>query len=64
MVENLRACFILYAITIKWTMYVEERIELSRISQRQRQRLNSTEKFRDLSLTTKMKQQCIIAKIP
>ena len=29
MVENLRAYFILYVITIKWTICVQENIELS-----------------------------------
>ena len=35
-VHNLRAYFILYVITIKWTMCVHEKIELSGMSQRPR----------------------------
>ena len=34
MVQNLRAYVILYVITIKWTMCVQEKIDLSGVSQR------------------------------
>ena len=36
MVQNLRACFILYAITMKLTIHVQEKIELPSMSQRPR----------------------------
>ena len=35
-VHNMRAYFIFYAITIKWIMCVQEKIELSSMSQRPR----------------------------
>ena len=35
MVENPRAYFILYVITIQWIMCVQEKIELSSMSQNQ-----------------------------
>ena len=53
-VQNLRACFILYAITIKWTKCVQEKIELSSMSRIQR--LCSTNISGDLSLFTNIKQ--------
>ena len=58
MVHFLRAYFIPYVITIKWIMFVQEKIELSSMSLRPR--LSST-KISDFSLTTKIKQK--IAKI-
>ena len=47
-VKNLRACFMLYVITIKWMMCVQEKIELTGTSKRPR--LSSTEISGDLSL--------------
>ena len=35
-IQNLRAYFILYVITIKWTMCLQEKIELSKMLQRPR----------------------------
>ena len=60
MEQNLRAYFVLYAITIKWIMCVEKRINLSSMSQRPR--LISSNISGDLCLTTKIKQQHKIAK--
>ena len=34
MVQNLRAYFMLYIVTIKWKTCVQEKIELSRMSHR------------------------------
>ena len=55
MIHFLRAYFIPYVITIKWIMCVQEKIELSSMSQRPR--LSSTKISGDFSLTTKIKQQ-------
>ena len=53
MVQNLRPYLILYAITIKWAMCVQEKVEL--VSILQRPRLSSTTVSGDISLATKSK---------
>ena len=53
-VQNLRAHFILHIITIKWLMCVQEKIELSSMSQRPR--LSSSKVSGDLSFAAKIKQ--------
>ena len=53
MVQNLRAYFILYDITMKLIMYVQEKIELSSMSQRPR--LSSTTISGDFSFNYKDK---------
>ena len=55
MVQNLRAYFMLHVITIKWMMWVQEKIEPTGMSQRPR--LSSTKISRVLSLVAKIKQQ-------
>ena len=35
-VQNIRACFIPYAITIKWIMHLREKIDLASMLQRSR----------------------------
>ena len=55
MVQNLRAYFMPYVITIKWMTCVQEKTELTSISQRPR--LSSTKISGDLSLVAKIKQQ-------
>ena len=55
MVQNLRAYFMLYAVTIKWVMCVQEKIELTGTSKRPR--LSSTKISGDLSFAVKKKQQ-------
>ena len=65
MLQNLRAYFILYAITIKWIMRVQERTELSSMSHwSQRPTLNSTKNAGDLYIATKIKQQQKLQKSP
>ena len=53
--QNLRAYLILYFFTIKWIMCVQEKIELSSMSQGAR--LNSTKILGNLSIAIKVKQQ-------
>ena len=60
MEQNLRAYFILYVITIKWTMCVEKKSNLSSMSQRPR--LISSDISGDLCLTAIIKQQHKISK--
>ena len=55
MVQNLRVYFILYIITIKWIMCVQENVELSGMLQRPS--LSSTEISGDLPFAGKIKQQ-------
>ena len=55
MVQNTRAYFILYVITIKCIKCTQEKTEFS--SMLQRPRLISTKVLGDLSLATKIKQQ-------
>ena len=55
MVQDLRAYSILYVITFKLIMCVQEKVELSGISQRPKSSL--TEISADLSLAAKIKQQ-------
>ena len=55
MVQNLRYNFILYVNKNKWIMCVQEKIELSSMSQRPR--LSSTKIPVDLFLASKKKQQ-------
>ena len=55
MVQNLRAYFILYVITIKCIKCMQEKIEF--FCMLQRPRLISTKMLGDLSLATKIKQQ-------
>ena len=52
MVKNLRAYFILCVTAIEWKMCVQQKIELSSMSQRPR--LRSTNITRDLSLATEI----------
>ena len=59
MVQNLAAYLILYAITIKWIMCVQKKMEVSGLPQRPM--LISTNILRNLSLATKTKQQHEIA---
>ena len=54
-VQNLTGYFILYVITIKLVMWVQEEIELSSLSQRPK--LSSTKISGDPSLAPKTKQQ-------
>ena len=54
-VQNMRAYFIPYVITIKRIMRVQEKIELSYLSQVTR--LSSTKISRNILLATKIKQQ-------
>ena len=55
MVQNMRACFILYVIAIKCMNCIQEKTEVSCMLQRPR--LISTTMLSDLSLATKIKQQ-------
>ena len=55
MVQNMRAYFILYVITIKCINCMQEKTELSFMLQRPR--LISTKLLGDLSLATEIKQQ-------
>ena len=55
MVQNMRAFFTLYVITIKCINCMQEKTEFSCKSQRKR--LISTKILGDLSLATKIKQQ-------
>ena len=55
MVQNLRGYSILYVITIKWIMRVEEKIDISSMSQRLR--LRPTKILGGISLSTNIKQQ-------
>ena len=55
MVQNLRAYFILYVITIKCIKFVYQKVEVS--CKLQRPRLISTKILGDLSLATMIKQQ-------
>ena len=59
MVQNLRAYFIFYVITIKCIEHMQERIEFSCMLQRPR--LISATILGDLSLATMIKQQQKIA---
>ena len=59
MVQNLTAYLILYAITIKWIMCVQKKMEVYGMPQRPR--LISANILRNLSLATKTKQQQEIA---
>ena len=47
MLQNIRSYLVLYPITIKWAMFVREKIELVSISQRPRL---SSIKFLEISL--------------
>ena len=55
MVQNLRGHSILYVITIKWIMRVEEKIGISSMSERQR--LSPIKTSGGISLSTNIKQQ-------
>ena len=55
MVQNLRAYFMLYVVTINRIICVQEMIELS--SMLQRQIISSSKSSRGLSLATEIKQQ-------
>ena len=55
MVQNMRAYFILYVITIKFVNYMQEKTEFS--CKLQRPTLISTKVLGDLTLATKIKQQ-------
>ena len=55
MVQNMRAYFIIYVITIKCINCMQEKTEF--FCKLQRPKLLSTKVLRDLSLATKIKQQ-------
>ena len=59
MAQNLRAYFIIYVITSKWTVRVDEKFDLPGMSQRPRL---SSAKTSDLSLAAKVNQQQKTAK--